>query len=133
MMHQRWIVSGIVIAVVIAAFLFSVPRTTEIPEDVPAVSSVAVPSVLVEDSVRRGVHTLSGSIEAPDACSTVVAQASYEGADTENAHILLAVTLTLSEGVCLEVPTRMRFTATVTAPAGVPIEATVNGERAELL
>jgi hypothetical protein len=128
MMHQRiWLLGGSIAFVILASFLFSVPRTTEVAEAPPSSPEVEVPRLTLKDTFRRGVHTLSGSVEAPNACAEVAASATYEESDTENAHILLAATLTLTEGLCLEILTKIPFAATVSAPANTPIVATVNG------
>lgn len=129
MSHTRlWAVAAIIASAVVVSFLFSVPRTGDVaPAENPEAASPATPAVSLRDSFKKGVHTIAGSVEAPDACATVSAQASLEGDTPEDQRIVVAVSLEGGEGVCLEVPTRMSFTVTAVAPAGTPLSATVNG------
>lgn len=130
MSHKRLlVVAAIVASAVVASFLFSVPRTGDVsaPAEEARVENLVPPAVSLRDSFKKGVHTITGSVETPDACATASAQALLEGDAPENQHIVIAISLEESEGVCLELPTRVGFSATLTAPAGVPLSATVNG------
>lgn len=132
MSHTRlWIVATIIAVAIGIGFLFSVPHTSDValPEE-PEAASPTAPSVALRDIFKKGVHTITGSVAAPDACAIVVAQALLEGDAPETRRIVVALSLEESEGVCLELPTRVGFSATLAAPAGVSLEATVNGAAA---
>lgn len=132
MSHTRlWIAATIIASVIVAGFLFSVPHTSNVAlSEEPEAASPAAPSVALRDVFKKGVHTITGSVEVPDACATASVQALLEGDTPETRRIVVAVSLEESEGVCLELPTRADFSATLAAPAGVPLTATVNGAAA---
>jgi hypothetical protein len=129
MMHSHTrLAIGIGIGILAFSFFFSAPRTRDVIEETaPVVTPVAF-TVSAQDVFKKGVHTITGSIEAPNACATVRAEAFYEGAET----IRLAITMTPYEGTCLQLPTRMRFSTSVSAPAKTPLIATVNDAPAVL-
>lgn len=120
--------AAILAAVILIGFLISAPRTSEAPVALEAaVAPTIVPEVTLKDVYKKGTHTISGSLAAPNACASVEASAT-QTTDTSGAeHILVAVTLTEGEGTCLEVPTVMTFSTTLAAPQGLPLRATVNG------
>ena len=64
---------------------------------------------------------------APDACSSVAAVASLIGDPENPTGILLALTMPPNTGVCLQLPTKVSFSAAVGGPPGLPITATLNG------
>lgn len=132
MNHKRLLIVSAIIAVVIfAGFVLSVPHTRDIGNSKFSQSAApSVPTVSLHDSFKKGVHTITGSIEAPNACASVDAQASLVGDASSASGILIALSLEKDSGVCLQVPTEIRFTTTITAPARLPIIATVNGESA---
>lgn len=124
--HQRlWVAAAIIAAIIIAGFLFSVPHTRDIATT-PASPGPTTPSVALRDVFRKGIHTITGSVEAPNACATVAAQANLEGDTPETRRIVVAVSLEEGKGVCLELPTRVNFSTTLAAPAQIPLTATVN-------
>lgn len=130
MSHRRlWVAAAIIAAFVVVSFLFSVPRAGDVPlESTLLTKEVAsVPSVALHDAFRKGTHTITGTVEAPDACSSISAEALLVGGAT----IQVVITLVPDEGVCLELPTRMNFSAMIDAPEGLPLSATVNGAPAE--
>lgn len=129
MSHTRlWIAAAIIAAAIGIGFLFSVPHTSDVAlSEEPDAASPTAPSVALRDVFKKGVHTITGYVEAPDACATASAQALLEGDAPETRRIVVAVSLEEGEGVCLELPTRADFSATLAAPAGVPLAATVNG------
>ncbi len=126
---RLWTVAGIIATVVIVGFVLSVPRVRELPRPTTHESSVAtsVPVVTLRDTYKKGVHTLTGSVMAPNACTTVTAEASVEGDASVSQGILLALTLPPDSGICLEVPTSIKFSTTVNAPSGLAVKVTVNG------
>lgn len=129
MSHTRLLAAAAIIALaVIAGFLFYVPRTGDMLQSEKNEKNVpAVPSVSLRDSFKKGVHTITGSVEAPDACTTASAQASLVGDTPATSRIIVAVSLESGGGVCLELPTPASFSATIEAVAGIPLSATVNG------
>ena len=128
MRHSRlWVAAAIIAFVVLAGFILSVPHTRDINTAPSQDVAASVPVVALHDSFKKGLHTITGSIQAPDACATVAAQASPSGDASSTTGILLELSLPEDSGVCLQVPTRVTFTATVSAPANLPITATVNG------
>lgn len=130
MSHTRlWIAAAIIATAIGISFLSYVPHTSDIalPEEEVGTKSLVAPPVALRDSFKKGVHTITGSVEAPDACATAIAEASLEGDATTTRRIVVAISLVESEGVCLELPTRVLFSTTLAAPAGIPLAATVNG------
>lgn len=130
-MNQKrlWIAAGIIALAIIIGFAFSVPHTTR---DTISKSSplpvASVPLVTVHDVFKKGVHTITGSLQAPNACTTVAAQATLLGdASSTGSRLRLALTMPIDSSVCLQLPTQVKFSTTVTAPAQLPITATVNG------
>ncbi|MFA5942136.1 MAG: hypothetical protein WC798_00470 [Candidatus Paceibacterota bacterium] len=128
MSHTRlWIAAAIIVFFLIVSFVFSVPRTGDVAQAPLSRAEVThTPSVALRDSFKKGVHTITGSLEAPNACTSVGAEASLAGEGSESG-ILVALTLVDDGGVCLQVPTRATFSATISAPVDLPIFATVNG------
>lgn len=127
MSHKRlYIAAAIVAVLVLISFLVSVPRAEDgeveaLGGDVQAVA----PEVQLTSAYAKGVYTISGTVLAPDVCAAASAEARPVGDPATG--IEVAITLSESEDVCLEVPTKQRFSTTITAPAELPIVATVNG------
>jgi len=113
---------------IIVGFIISVPRARDgvRPPAAEKKAAVSVPPIALKDVYKKGTHTITGSLVAPNACTTVSAAAELAN-DAAPESILVAVTLTPSEGVCLQLPTKLTFTTSVAAPADVPLTATVNG------
>ncbi|HET9641500.1 MAG TPA: hypothetical protein VFP46_01460 [Candidatus Paceibacterota bacterium] len=127
MSHTRlWIAAAIIAAVIVVGFVLTVPHTTEAPRSVQTQEAAPAPTVSIRDSYKKGTHTLTGSVLAPDACTTIAAEASLAGGTTSPA-ILVALTTTPASGVCLELPTSLPFKVTVSAPAKAAIQTTLNG------
>lgn len=129
MSHRRLWVSAAIIAFIIGiGFVFSVPHTRDV-EEASTLSRVPedVPHVSLRDSYRRGVHTITGSLLAPNACATATASSSLTGTASTTESILVEVSLSAAEGVCLQLPTRISFETTITAPARLPLTVLVNG------
>lgn len=129
MSHKRlFIVATIIAGIILAGFVLSVPHTRDVPAELSSENvTLGVPSVTVRDSFKKGVHTIAGSIEAPDACTTVSAQAMLMGDASSTESILVDIAMSEDSGICLERATTVRFGATIAAPAQLPITATVNG------
>lgn len=120
--------AGIIALIIFGGFILSVPRTRDgnaVPKE--EVATVTTSSVTLRDTYKKGVHTISGSLEVPNACVSASAEASAVGGADDASGILVAITLTSGEGVCLQLPTQVKFSTTVSAPAALPLTATVNG------
>jgi len=128
MSHKRLlIVATIIAAIVLAGFALSVPHTRDESGASAALPKSDMPSVALRDSFRKGVHTIMGSITAPNPCTSVTATASPIGDPANPTGITVAVAMPAESGVCLERSTDVPFTATVAAPARLPITTSVNG------
>ena len=122
------VAASIIAVVLIVSFVLSVPHTRDDIETLlPQNATTSVPLVTLHDAFKKGVHTITGSIEAPNACTVVTASASVVGNATSTQSIHVAISQSLDAGVCLQLPTTMRFSATLTAPAQLPMTVTVNG------
>jgi len=131
MKHSRlWVLAAIIAFVIFTGFILSVPHTRDVSKPLPSSVAMDVPTVSLHDSFKKGVHTITGSLQAPNACAAVTAEATLEGAASTTGSILVALSLPRDSGVCLQVPTKINFTATINAPARLPITATVNGAAA---
>ena len=128
---RLWLSAGIIACVVLVAFAFSVPHTRDLEVELEApTTTTSVPALALHDAFKKGLHTISGSIEVPNACTPVSASATLAGDASSTQSILLAITFEIDSGVCLQVPTDVRFETTLSAPEGLPIDATVNGSPA---
>lgn len=129
MFHKRlWSAAAIIAVVVFIGFVLSVPHTKELPtEKLASDAQTNVPEITLSDSFRKGVHSFTGSVLAPDACTQVQVAASLEGDASSSQRILIALAMPEASGVCLQVPTRVPFNATLAAPQGLPISLTLNG------
>lgn len=129
MNQKRLLVAAAIIALVIViGFVLSVPHTREVTRVFEPEPEVVVPSVTIRDVFKKGTHTITGSLMAPNACASITAQASLESdvSGTERS-ILVALVMLADTGICLEVPTRVTFSTTIAAPAQIPITVSVNG------
>ena len=128
---RLWASAGIIAVIILVGFVLSVPHAREVPSSsANASAATSTPMVTVHDSYRKGVHTITGSVLAPDACTPVSVEAMVEGGVASPQGILLALTMRGDTGVCLEVPTRINISTTILAPASLPISVTVNGAAA---
>lgn len=128
MTHTRlWIVATIIAGIILAAFALSVPRAKDgsLPPKVEEVQE-SIPAVTVRDVLRKGVHTITGSLLAPTACTTVMAIASL----VKEEYILVSIEMPKDSGVCLEEETTLSFSTTLATPNTLPIKTTVNGKEA---
>ena len=124
MSHTRlWVAATIIAVFILTGFVFSVPRVQDLPIPISTDEAVVeVPSVTLHDSFKKGVHTITASILAPNACATVTASTTLQ-----NESILIALKVATDTSVCLQMPTLMKISSTITAPADMPIVASVNG------
>ena len=131
MSHKRLLVSAVIITVIIiTGFVFSVPHTRDIPRVPEQSKVVVVPPVTLHDVFKKGTHTITGSVEAPNACASVTAVASLVGDASSTQSILTAISMSDDTGVCLQLPTQIKFSTTIVAPIHLPLTATVNGSAA---
>ena len=119
--------AAIIAIVIFISFVLSVPHTQDGNVEAPSQKVAVIPGVTLRDSYRGGVHTITGSLLLPNACTTPAAQAFLSGEASTTQSIVVAITFETDTGVCLQVPTRAAFEAKLTAPSGLPITATVNG------
>lgn len=128
MMFQTrlWAAALIIAAIIIGGFALSVPRAREVSEPSAATSALAAPAVTLHDSFKKGVHTIAGSVLAPDVCTTVSATAAVSGGASDTA-IAIDIVMPPDPEVCLEEPSAAPFSVSIEAPANVPITASVNG------
>lgn len=129
MSHKRLLISSAIIALIILiSFAVSIPHTRDVEvKSQPSAAVPAVPIVALHDAFKKGLHTISGSIEAPNACTLVSASATLVGNASSTENILIAILTQTDSGVCLQTPTQINFKATISATANLPIKATVNG------
>ena len=131
MNHTRlWVVASILAFIIFAGFLLSAPHTRDIVEVSAPHATTSVPTVALHDSFKKGVHTITGAVSAPDACTAVTAQATPVGTASSTDSILVVVSMPLDSGICLKRSTSIHFSTTIAAPAGLPITATVNSAAA---
>ena len=104
------------------------PHTRDVASTAESLSEAqSVPTVELRDVFKKGMHTISGSLIAPDACSSASAEAVLQGNASSTEGILVEISLPETSGICLQLPTRVTFQSTLAAPADLPITATVNG------
>ena len=133
MIRSRFATAALILALLLAiGFVLSVPHTRDVPgQKAVGTREAAAPlQVTLRDSFKKGMHTLSGSVMAPNACSSVAAAVSLMGEASSSQAIAIALTIPEEVGVCLELPTPLAFSTTLVAPANLPITVTVNGGEA---
>jgi hypothetical protein len=127
MKHTRFWTAAIILALaLIIGFALSVPHTRDVEQVLPPTEETSVPLVTLHDAFKKGVHTITGSLEASNACAVLAAEAVLMGEATSTESILIRLSLSEDVGVCLQVPTPMDFSVTISAPAGLPLSATIN-------
>src|SRR3989344_4200202 len=129
MSHTRlWAAAAIIASIVIVGFIISVPSVGDGASVAKqAATATTVPTVTLRDTFKKGVHTITGSVDAPNVCSRASSNATLTGDASSTERIHVAITLSVDEGICLQVPTSLDFSTTVTGQAGLPITAAVNG------
>ena len=128
MNHSRlWILATIIALAIMLGFVVSVPHTRDIAT-APLENIVQVaPVVSLNDSFRKGLHTISGSLTVPNACTFVTARPVLTNNASSTDGILVELSFPVDTGVCLQVHTRTNFSTTLNAPARLPISVMVNG------
>lgn len=129
MRHMRlWVAATIIALLIIITFALSVPHTRDVEIRSPFPSATtSIPVVTLHDVFKKGIHTITGSIETPNACATVSAEARMTSDASNTESILVAISMHTDANVCLQLPTRTLFQTTIPAPAHLPFTATVNG------
>lgn len=129
MNHRRlWVAAAIIGLIILAGFFLSVPHTRDLPvAQVTSATASAVPVVTFRDVFKKGTHTISGSIMAPNACMAVSSAAHLAGVATSSQSIQVELTMPPDTGICLQVPTKIPFQTALAAPAHLPVTITVNG------
>ena len=117
----------IILGVVVTGFAISVPHTKELAVTAQKTEAAVVPAVTVHDVYKKGTHTITGTLLAPDACTSATADATLLGDASSTQTIALAVSMPEDSGVCLMRQTQVSFSTTLAAPANLPFEVTVNG------
>lgn len=126
---RLWISAAIIALVIFASFALSVPRTRDSEKESLLSSNVSTssPNVILRDSFKKGLHTITGSIEAPNVCASVSVSAVVTKSASSTESIAVAILMHKDSGICLQVPARINFQTTVSAPANLPIIVTVDG------
>ena len=126
---RLWVVAVVIVILIAAWFALSVPHTRGVyaPVAMRMLATSTEPVVMLRDTYHKGVHTLSGTLEAPDACTFTTATATLVGASSSAESIALTILMPLDTGVCLQEAQQTTFSAMLTAPPGLPITTTVNG------
>src|SRR3989338_8418838 len=88
-----WISATIIACVIFISFALSVPHTRDVSVEQSLAETANIPLVTLRDSFRKGVHTISGSFEAPNACATVSAEATLVGNASSTWNILVAISM----------------------------------------
>ncbi len=130
MRHMRLgIAAAIIAAVIFIGFVLSVPHTRDVIQVPKKDSSAAssTPLVTLRDAFKKGLHTITGSVEAPDACTAITASSTLVGDASSTESIRVDISLPVDTGICLQLPTPVDFRVTIAAPEYVPLTATVNG------
>ena len=124
---RLWAAAGIIAVILILGFVFSVPHTRDVGQTAAAPLVNETPVVTLLDTYRMGTHTLSGYVLAPNACASVTAAATTTGTSASTTALALALTMPSDTGICLQVPTKVTYSAQAAAPEGVPITVTLDG------
>lgn len=128
--HTRlWVAALIIIVVVVGIFVLSVPRAREVASPTGSTTASAQLPITYHDSYKKGMHTITGTVMVPDACTTITADASLD-TTSGSPRIELALSVPTDDQICLQVPTRLSFSVTVAASASTPIDVLLNGEMA---
>jgi len=132
MSHKRLFVSSAIIALaILISFVLSVPHTRDVEQKLSSTVEVtSIPVVTLRDSFKKGLHTISGSLQVPNACTGVSASATLAGNSSSTESVVVAISVQSDSGVCLQLPTQASFQTTISASANLPFIVTVNGSLA---
>lgn len=121
----------VIVLIIVGIFLFA-PHTRDVQvattaSSTPQVASTTGQIVSLRDTYRRGAHTISGDVVAPNPCTLVSATSTLVGTASTSQRIAVALNMPRDTGICLQEPKTMSFSTTLTAPKGLPISVRVNG------
>src|SRR6185369_11548792 len=118
----------IIAVIILGGFILSVPHTRDVQEPQGNGSATApTPIVKVHDVYRKGTHTITGTVQAPNPCTTLSTNAALSGDASSTQSIALTLTMPEDTGICVQQAVSLSFSATIAAPADTPISASVNG------
>jgi hypothetical protein len=133
MTHTRlWIAATIIAALIVGGFILSVPHTHDVAEPQDTAATTIVPVVKVHDVYRKGTHTITGTVQAPNPCTTLAANAALTGDASSTQAIELTLTMPEDTGICVQQIVSLPFSATIAGPMNAPIRASVNGTPASV-
>lgn len=133
MSHSRlWVLATIIALAIILGFFVSVPHTQDVAKAPAEIEIQTSPAVSITDSFKKGVHTITGSLIVPNACTAVTARAAQVDSASSTSDILVELSFPEDAGICLQLQTRATFSVKVDAPARLPISVTVNGVAASI-
>ena len=124
---RLFVAALIILGIVIIGFAVSVPHTKELQVANNETAATVVPEVTIKDTYKKGTHTITGTLVAPDACMSVSAEASLLGDASSTQSVLVEVSMPEDTGVCLIRPTERTFSTSIEAPEGAIINVMVNG------
>jgi hypothetical protein len=123
---RSWIIAGALIIALIGAYGVYALKAGEganAPKT-PAASAPAAALASVKDIYSKGTHTVSGIVLAPDACTEVETTVA-----TSSGPSLYLVT-PADDGICLQLPTEVSFSAAVDAGATTSVRVYLNEQLA---
>lgn len=130
---RLWVAATIIAGIILTGFVLSVPHTRDISQQERTLDATTTePKVSLRDVFKKGTHTLTGSIEAPNPCTVLSATASIVGTSSSTQSILVAISMPKDTGICIQQVTNLPFSTTLVAPANMPLTVTVNGNPATL-
>lgn len=124
MNRVRLLISASICVVIIGVvFALSVPRATEVQGPRDEARMPSAPTITFTDSVKKGFHTISGTVLATTACATLDAAAAH----ASTSEIRVDLSFSQEPGVCLERATPFPFQTTVLAPDAERLSVYLNG------
>ena len=128
MRHTRlWVTTTIIAGIILVWFLLSAPHTRDVIVPVAEQSAISIPSVTVHDSFKKGTHTITGSLVAPTACTSLTATATFDDSASSTNRIQIDIAMPKDTGVCLQQPSTLTFSTSIAAPVNMPMVILVNG------
>jgi hypothetical protein len=127
MTARRTVGISALVVIIVLVFMFSIPSTRTPDQSISTALEVskAPPIVEMHTAYKNGTHTMTGSLEVPNPCSTVSAESTLE--NTYPQKILVLLTTLVDEGTCLQEETAMPFSVAQAAPEETPVRVLVNG------
>ena len=129
-----WTAAGVIALVLIVGFVLSVPHLRDAQLKQAARESAALPIVYVHNAYKKGVHTLTVKVAAPNACTIISGSASVAPATSSSTPdaIQIALDMPPDSGVCLQVPATTTLSFSASADSGATIAASINGNDATI-